>query len=239
MSQASCECCVLPPPHFPGHSREQEKKKEKKGRKQPKATTRWKTSQSTPMPPTKPQLTNNQWPNGVIRGPNILSALSLPMGSPWWRRFWNHLPCLFEKETACHRILRFSTFLPNESFVFQVSDQLRKYWRKVDKKACCQLASFLGWGMYLVSKEDGKSWIYTFFCQGYTKKIANRFNLSFTTSPLPLFSIPVLSHNRENIHLLQHGLSLELTGTFHTGWHSTVFRILLVWESMGIHITQV
>lgn len=186
------------------------------------------------MPPTKPQLTNNQWPNGVIRGPNILSALSLPMGSPWCRRFWNHLPCLFEKEDSGKQLVTgyfgFPRFFQMSLSCFKSVISFANTEGKLTEgllSAC--LLSRLG-GVFGV---EGRCQIMKLhlFCQGCTNEIANRFNLSFTASPLPLFSIPVLTHNRENIHLPQHGLSLELIVTFHIGWHSTQFFIYFWFES--------
>lgn len=47
------------------------------------------------------------------------------------------------------------------------------------------------------------------FCQGCTRKIANKFNLCFTSSPLPPFAISMLIYNRENRCLLQYRLFLR------------------------------
>lgn len=71
------------------------------------------------------------------------------------------------------------------------------------------------------------------FHQGYTSKTANSFSLCFTASPLPLFSISMLSYNRENRCLLQYRLSLELIGTFHIGWHSIEFFTCFCWWIPG------
>lgn len=71
------------------------------------------------------------------------------------------------------------------------------------------------------------------FCQGCTRKIANKFNLCFTSSPLPPFAISMLIYNRENRCLLQYRLFLRWTGTFHFGWHSIQLFIYFCWWTHG------
>lgn len=134
-------------PNQPNEQQQQQKQTPNPTTKQPKATTRWKSSQKPPMPPTKLQPTNNQWPNGVIRDPNILSALGLPMGSQWQRRFRNHLSCLFQnKDSGKWPSQDTLVFLASSKWTFHLPSQcsalakLKEYCLKPR----CQLASFLG-----------------------------------------------------------------------------------------------
>lgn len=177
------------------------------------------------MPPTKPQPTNNQWPNGVIRGPNILSALSLPMEIHGGDDFETIFPVCFRKKilgNGYHRILWFSLFLPNVPFNFQVSFCKTKV---IIFEAPLSACFFPRLGNACDVEGRCKIVNLPLFCQRCTNMIANRLNLCFTAPPLPGFLILVISYDRENRCLLQYRLSLGLTGTFHIGWGSIQFFI--------------
>lgn len=145
--------------------------------------------------------------------------------------FQSHLSCLFQKSFGEMAITGYFGFPYFFQMCLSTSKSVVSFCKTKIIIFEAQLSACLFPRLWNVCDVEGRCKIMNLplFCQRCSSLIANRLNLGFTASPLPLFSILMLSYNRENRCLLQYRLSLWLTGTFHIGWGSMQIFVFSCW----------